>query len=60
MDCYDKAIEFLDENGEPRVFWGKKKAASVRMVTTMQAKCSHRKGCRLFIVHIASDKRQGS
>jgi len=29
---------------------------SVRMMTTMQAKCSHRKGCVLFAVHISSDK----
>ena len=35
---------------------GKKKATSVRMVTTMQEKHSHRKGCVLFVVHIYSDK----
>ena len=56
MDCYDKAIEFLDDNGEPKVLQGKKKAISVRMVTTMQAKRSRRKGCVLFEVHISSDK----
>lgn len=48
VDCYDKAIECLDENGEPRVLQGQKKATLVRMVTIMQAKCSHRKGCVLF------------
>ena len=26
------------------------------MVITIQAKCSHRKGCVLFAVHISSDK----
>lgn len=26
------------------------------MVTSMQAKCSHRKGCVLFVVHTSSDK----
>jgi len=26
------------------------------MVTTMQAKGSHKRGCVLFIVHISSDK----
>jgi len=56
VDCYDKAIECLDDNGEPRVLQGKKKATSVRMVTTMQAQCSHKKGCVLFVVHISSDK----
>jgi len=57
-DCYDKSIECVDDNGEPRVLQGKKKATSFRMVTTMQAKCSHRKGCKLFVVHISSDKKK--
>ena len=35
VDCYDKAIECLDDNGEQIFLWGKKKATSVRMVTTM-------------------------
>jgi len=56
VDFYNKAIECVDDNGEPRVFQGKKKATSVRMVTSMQEKCSHRKGCKLFAVHIFSDK----
>ena len=28
----------------------------MRMVTTMQAKCSCIKGCVMFVVHISSDK----
>ena len=56
VECYDKVIECLDDNGEPRVLQGKKKATSVRMVTTMQAKRSRKKGCKLFAVHISSDK----
>jgi len=56
VNCYDKAIECADENGEARVLQGKKKATSVRMVTSMQAKRSHRKGCVLVAVHISSDK----
>ena len=56
VDCYDKGIECVDDNGEPRVLHGKKKATSVRMVIAMQEKHSHRKGCVLFIVHISSDK----
>jgi len=35
VDCYDKSIEFLDENGEQRIFQGKKKETSVRMVASM-------------------------
>ena len=56
VDCYDKAIECVDDDGEPRVLQGKKKTTSVRMVTTMQAKCSRMKWCKLFAVHIYSDK----
>jgi len=56
VGCYDKAIECVDENGEPRVLQGKKKATLVRLVTVMQAKRSRRKGCKLFKIHITSDK----
>ena len=35
VECYDKAIECLVDNGEPRVSQGKKKATSFRMVKTM-------------------------
>lgn len=35
VDCYDKAIDFLDDNGEQIILQGKKKATSVRMVITM-------------------------
>jgi len=54
--CYDKAIETLDDSGEPRVLQGKKKATSIRMVTIAQENHSQRKGCVLFAVHISSDK----
>lgn len=56
VDCYEKAIKCLDDNGEQRVLQGKKKATSVRMVKVMQAKHIRRKGCVLFSVHISSDK----
>jgi len=56
VDGYKKVFECVDDNGEPRVLQGKKKATSIRMVTTMQEKCSHRKGRKLFSVHISSDK----
>jgi len=59
VDCYDKSIECVHDNGEPRVLQGKNKATLVRMVTTMQAKRSHRKGCNLYAVHISSDKDKG-
>lgn len=53
---YEKYIKCLDDNGEPILLHGEKKATSVMMVTTMQAKHSCGKGCVLFAVHIYSDK----
>jgi len=38
VDFYDKSIECVDDNGEPRVSQGKKKSTSVRMVIPMKAK----------------------
>eukprot|EP00253_Pinus_taeda_P020658 PITA_20658 len=54
--CYEKTIECVDDNGEPRVLQGKKKSTSVSMVISMQEKRSHKKGCKLFVDHISSDK----
>jgi len=56
VDYYEKYIECLDENGEHRTLQGNKKDTSVRMVTTTKVKCSHRKGCAYFVVHISSNK----
>ena len=56
VDYYDKAIQCVDDNGEPRVLKGNKKSTSVKMVTIMQEKHSRRKGCKLFVMHISSDK----
>ena len=56
VNCYDKAIECVDENGEPRALQGKNKSTSTRMVTAVQEKCSQKKWCVLFAVHISSDK----
>ena len=39
-----RTIKCVDDNGEPRVLKGKKKATSIRIVKAMQEKHSHRKG----------------
>jgi len=56
VDCLEKAIEYLDYNGEKRILWGKKNPKSVKMVTSMQAKRSCKNGCVMFVIHISSDK----
>lgn len=44
VEFYDKSIECVDENGEPRALQDKKKATSVRMVIVMPVKHSRGKG----------------
>jgi len=56
VDCYEKVIKCLDDDGEKRILQGKKNPTSMRMVIAMQAKHNCRKGCVLFVVHISSDK----
>lgn len=56
VDCQEKDIGCSDDNGKQIILQGKKKATSVRIMTYMQEKCSHRKECVLFAVHISSDK----
>ncbi len=41
VDCFDKAIESVDDCGEKRTLQGNKKPTSVRMVTTL---------CKLSVV----------
>jgi len=50
VDCYEKEIECLDDQGTKRVLQGKKNIVLVRLIISMQAKYSCRKGCMLFVV----------
>lgn len=56
VDLYEKAIECLDDDGERIILKGNKNPALVRMVTTMEEKNRHKKGCLLFLVHISNGK----
>lgn len=56
MDCFNKAIECVDDSGEKRTLQRNKKPTSMRMVIAMHAKRSCRKGCVMFVVQISSDK----
>ena len=56
MDQLYQAIECLDDNGEERLFQGKKKATLVKMVKVMEVKYGCRKWCALFVAHIFSDR----
>ena len=56
MDCFDKAIECMEDTGEKRTLQGKKKPTPVRKVTAKKAKHRYRKFCVVFTVHISSNK----
>ena len=56
VEFYEKCIECLDDNGKHRILQHKMKATPIRVVTSMQEKCSCEKGCVLFAVHISSGK----
>lgn len=56
IDCYDKAIECLDDDGKRRILQGKKNSTLVIMVIAMQANHNCMKECVLFAVHVSSDK----
>jgi len=56
VDCYEKSIECLDDNGEHKILQGKKKVTSIVMLIVMQENNSHKKGFLLFAVHVSSDK----
>lgn len=54
VDFLEKAIECLDESRERRMLQGKSKPTSMRLITIMQGKTSHRKGYILLTVKIDS------
>jgi len=39
VDCYDKVIKCLDDNGERRILQGKKNPSSMRMVIVSVILC---------------------
>lgn len=56
VDCYDKIIECVDEQGTKRVLHGKKNPISVRLIMAIQAKHSSRKGCILFVEQVSKNE----
>lgn len=57
VDCFNKEIECLDEKGESRVLYEKRKHTSVRLITIMQAIYWNIKGCTLFAMKISRDEK---
>jgi hypothetical protein len=59
LDCYNKIITCLDEEGKQGKIQGILRVVAVREISTMQLKKSFRKGCQIFTSHMeeaAKDK----
>lgn len=55
--CHEKEIEILDEKGEKRVLQGRKNPSSLRLISIMQAKCTNKNLCTLFVVQFYKDEK---
>ena len=52
MNCWDKTLHCVDEEGEPFILKGKKKPISVRKISALQLKRTARKGYQVYVVHV--------
>ena len=59
MDCRQKRVECVDDDGISRVILGVKRPISLRMISAMQLRRCMRKGCQLFAITI-SDREEDS
>ena len=59
MDCRQKRVECVDDDGISRVILGVKRPISLRMISAMQLRRCMQKGCQLFAITI-SDREEDS
>jgi hypothetical protein len=52
LDCYNKTITCLDEEGKQGKIQGIPRVVDVREISTMQLKKNFRKGCQVFATHM--------
>jgi hypothetical protein len=52
LDCHNKTITCLDEEGNQRVVQGIPREVVVREISAMQLKKCYRKGCQIFATHM--------
>jgi hypothetical protein len=52
LDCYNKTITCLDEEGKQGKIQGISRDVDVREILAMQFKKSFRKGCQMFATHM--------
>jgi hypothetical protein len=62
LDCYNKVITCLDEEGNSRIVHGIPRPISVREISTLQLKRRFKKGCHIYASHMEEpmkDKESG-
>ena len=52
MNCWDKTLHCVDEEGKPFILKGKPKPISVRQISALQLKQTARKGYQVYAVHV--------
>ena len=52
MNCWDKTLHCVDEEGKPFTLKGKPKSISVRQISALQLKRTARKGYQVYAVHV--------
>jgi hypothetical protein len=52
LDCYNKTITCLDEEGKQGKVQGIPRAITIREILAMELKKSFKKGCRIFVAHM--------
>ena len=58
MNCWDKTLHCVDEEGKPFILKGKPKAISVRQISTLQLKRTARKGYQVYAVHVEETEQK--
>jgi predicted aspartyl protease len=57
LDCYNKTITCLDEEGKQGKIQGIPRVVVVREISAMQLKKSFRKGCQVFATHMEEETK---
>ena len=52
MNCWDKNLHCVDEEGKPFILKGKQKPIFVRQISALQLKITTRKGYQVYAVHV--------
>ena len=58
MNCWDKTLHCVDEEGKPFILKGESKPIFVRQISALQLKQTTRKGYQVYAVHIEETEQQ--